>query len=39
MTLYINKALYTDVQSWKVIELDEEKGEATVIEVEKSLKI
>lgn len=35
MTLYINKALYTDVQSWKVIELDEEKGEATVIEVEK----
>ena len=35
MTYYFNKKLYTDVQSWKVIELDETKGEATVIEVKK----
>lgn len=35
MEKYFNKKLYTDVQSWKVIELDEVKGEATVIAVEK----
>ena len=35
MTLYFNKALYSDVQSWKVLELDEKTGEATVIEVKK----
>ena len=39
MEKYFNKKLYTDVQSWKVIELDEVKGEATVIAVEKNLKI
>lgn len=38
MTYYFNKKLYTDVQSWKVIELDEVKGEATVIEVKKEPK-
>ena len=38
MEKYFNKKLYTDVQSWKVIELDEVKGEATVIAVE-NLKI
>ena len=26
MEKYFNKKLYTDVQSWKVIELDEVKG-------------
>lgn len=35
MTKYFNKRLYTDVESWKVIELDEVKGEATIIKVEK----
>lgn len=35
MTYYFNKRLYTDVESWKVIELDEVKGEATIIKVEK----
>lgn len=35
MEKYFNKKLYTDVQSWKVIELDEVKGEATVIAVKK----
>lgn len=35
MTFYFNKAIYSDVQSWKVLEIDEIKGEATVIEVKK----
>ena len=35
MTLYINKRLYTDVESYKVIEMNEKGDVATVIKVEK----
>ena len=35
MTEYINKRVYRDVKSYKVLEKDEDNGVATVIEVEK----
>ena len=35
MTEYINKRVYRDIKSYKVLEKDENNGVATVIEVEK----
>lgn len=34
---YINKGIYTDVRSWMVYDIDEEKGTATAVEVEKTI--
>ena len=36
--MYINKTLYSDVLSWMVYEIDEKKGTAKAIEVEKKIK-
>lgn len=38
MTKYINKTIYTDVQSWKVFGFNEDETEAYAIEVEKKIR-
>ena len=37
MTKYINMKLFTDIKSWMVYDIDEEKGTAMAIEVEKRI--
>ena len=36
--LFINRRIYTDIESWEVLELDEGKGTATVVEVARDFK-
>jgi len=35
---YINRRIYTDVESWLVTDIDEAKGTATAVEVKKEIK-
>ena len=37
MSMYINKRIYTDIDSYLVTEIDEVKGTAMAIEVEKRI--
>lgn len=35
---YFNRVIYTDVQSWEILEMDEARGVATVVEVTRDFK-
>ena len=38
MAKFINKRIYTDIESWMVTEIDEEKGTAVAVAVKKNIR-